>query len=98
MSSNYRRICLSHDPPLMIDEDVERCVPPAQPLGHPDCKIALGRWSGGLVELWLPIPYSRRAQPGEVGDPLVHLPGDWYDVSWLHRAKPLARLIIEDWI
>jgi len=82
MSSSYRRICLSHDPPLILDEDIERCVPPAQPRGHPNCKIALGRWGGGLIELWLPIPHS---------DPQAYC----YDVSWLHHASPLARLIIE---
>jgi hypothetical protein len=87
MSNTYRRICLSHEPPLWIDEDDYEVVePPEQPPDHPDCVIGIGRYSGGLAEIWLPIKYSTvdREAPGK---PWTHHPGKWYDVSWLNHGR-----------
>jgi hypothetical protein len=82
MSSTYRRICLSHKPPLILDEEVAINVPPEQPSNHPECEIALGRWSGALIDLWLPR-----------GDLLTPING-WQDVSWMRRFPNLAAMIM----
>lgn len=74
MSSVYKRICLSHNPPLVLDEEVARAVPPAQPEGHPDCVIGLGQYSYPLVAIWLPLP-----------SPINGAPGQWLDAAWLLR-------------
>lgn len=87
MSSTYRPICLSHAPPLVIDIEVTAQVPPLQPEGHPDCIIALGRWSGALVAVWLPI---RRSDGNEWRE------GDWFDVSWCYRFPQLLDMLKAD--
>lgn len=84
MSSTYRRLCLSHSPPLWIDEEYERSVPPERPPGHPGCVIGLGRFSYPPVEVWLPVPYY---------DAEGHHAGQWYDVAWIMQFPELARLL-----
>ena len=75
MSSDYYRICLSHNPYLVIDvESVGDTVPPATPKDHVNCKIGLGRYSYPLIDIWLPTPYM---------DASGQHCGQWYDVSWL---------------
>lgn len=87
MSSTYRRVCLSHKPPLWIDEECGGKVPPDQPPGHPECEVGLGRFSYPPVEMWLPIFY--RDSDGE------H-PGSWYNVTWIMRFPALARLLASE--
>jgi hypothetical protein len=86
VSSTYRRICLSHNPPLELDEECAATVPPEQPMDHPNCKIALGRYSYPLIEVWLPTPYY---------DGQSHA-GRWYDTSWMRAFAPLARWIADE--
>lgn len=86
MSSVYRRICLSHEPPLELDEEVAASVPPLQPKDHPNCQIALGRYSYPLIEVWLPIPAF---------DKEGRHTGSWYDVSWLRHFPALAQATIK---
>lgn len=82
MSSSYSRICLSHGPPLILDEDYPPTTwepsRPVQPDEHPHCVIGVGRWSGALISLWLPTPYTDKDGPH---------PGQWYDVSWIHNRS-----------
>ena len=90
MSSSYRRVCLTHEPPLWLrEDDYHPSEPPEQPEGHEGCVIGIGRWSGGLVEVWLPAPWSEidRKAPGQ---PWVHHAGRWYDITWLDRFPKLA--------
>jgi hypothetical protein len=84
VSSTYKRICLSHDPPLVLDEEVPNMVPPEQPAGHPNCAIALGRYSYPLIEIWLPISYYDKDGNHE---------GKWYDVSWVGRVPAVLELL-----
>lgn len=90
MSSEYARICLSHNPPLVIDEDwragAQMLDAPPPPPGHPNCKIGVGRWSGALIELWLPTPYYDKD-----GD---HA-GEWYGVRWLISLPQVLDLLAE---
>lgn len=94
MSNTYRRICLSHQPPLVIDENYQGGPAgddgpaPTRPPGHPECTIGVGRWSGGLVAIWLPHTIVPRGRPHETYE------GRWYDVGWLHRYPGLADNII----
>lgn len=55
MSSSYRRICLNHTPPLVIDKWGESHPPQGDltPEGHEGCKIAVGRYSTPIIEVWL---------------------------------------------
>ncbi len=88
MSSTYRRICLSHQPPLVLDEDYSPAgdrVPPIQPDEHINCKLGIGRWSGGLIEVWLPLPMYT-AEHGPV-------PGRWFDVSYGNYLKTVFDLL-----
>jgi hypothetical protein len=88
MSSSYRRICLAHEPPLVIDDTTcTDTVPPVQHVDHPDCPTGLARWSGGLIELWLPIVHY---YPGPDGKE----PGRWYDVGWMSRYPRLAARVL----
>lgn len=82
MSSTYSRICLSHAPALELDDsDASFEVPPLPHRAHPDCKIGLGRFSGGLVDIWLPIRYCDKDGWHE---------GRWYDVSWMSHFPKLT--------
>jgi hypothetical protein len=87
VSSSYRRVCLAHDPPLVIDDiTCTDTVPPVQHVDHPDCPTGLARYSGGLIELWLPIVRLRAPDGTEAGR--------WYDVGWLRRYPRLAERVL----
>jgi len=87
MSSVYRRICLSHTPPLELDEEVSSTVPPETHPEHPHCTIALGRYSYPLVEVWLPDPNF---------DKDGHPHGRWYDPRWIRQYRWLCTLFGEE--
>lgn len=79
MSSTYRRICLSHNPPLVIHED-EFQQPVTGELRHEDhrdCLVGVARWSASIIEFWLPHD------------------GKWVDVAWIYRYPELARALMD---
>lgn len=90
MSSTYHPICLSHEPPIVL-YDIETNMRPDTPKmltppEHADCKIGVGRWSGGLIEIWLPIRYGTKVGWHE---------GEWFDVSWIGRFPGVDKWLFE---
>lgn len=79
MSSTYRRICLNHNPPLVLEEDLfqHRITGELRHEAHPGCSMAVGRYSAALIEVWLPDR------------------GEWVDVAWVLRFPDLARAIVD---
>lgn len=73
MSSEYRPICVSHQPCIVTGDDSTYAEAPVlelirtqagrHTLGHPNCRLVVGRWSGSLVEVTCP------------GGPDSHAPG-----------------------
>lgn len=84
MSSTYRAICLSHDPAIVLEdaeyhgshgrEWAEEADLSETVSGHEHCDLAVGRWSGALVELGCP---ERSHQN------LRHRGARWLDAEWL---------------
>lgn len=56
MSSTYRRICLNHKPPLVLPDDEfrDRITGDLPHEDHQECKMAAGRYSYPIIEVWLP--------------------------------------------
>lgn len=79
MSSAYRLLCLSHDPALVIDIELDRDTVPADDHpaleGHQGCDLAMGRFSYPLIEVGC-LPYS----PGCKG---CHRTTNRTDSDWL---------------
>lgn len=102
MSSEYRVICMSHDPAFEVDHDwpdPEKALASIRDRrhdDHPSCDLVVGRWSGGPVELCCPgsppgpgsTVDTRRHHHGWHRDPL------WTDAGWLrlliHAGADLA--------
>jgi hypothetical protein len=83
VSSQYRLICVSHNPAIVQHEPewhsgsggrqvVERLLafdaPPI--VGHESCKVVAGAFSYPLVDVYLPPEYERSN-------------GEWIDACWL---------------
>lgn len=82
MSSTYRILCLSHDPATTHGEhhtagDAEHAISTGVD-GHPNCDLAIGRYSYPLVELGCP---SSGDQPATLG--CHHGNTKWIDREWL---------------
>jgi hypothetical protein len=81
VSSTYKPICLSHTPPLVIDEELSQRPDPLalkKPTGHGGCDIAIGRFSYPIIEVWLPDREEA------------------IDVAWIRKYPALAKAIIEE--
>jgi hypothetical protein len=84
MSSNYRAICTSHTPALVIDHDYTydeaNNLTTRDSLGdHTDCDVVIGRYSYPLVE----AACLGRQLPGPSGCKGYHAGPHWVDVAWL---------------
>lgn len=84
MSSTYYAICLSHDPALI--PGTELSYSEANSLAdrsllhdHQNCDIAVGRWSGALVE----VGCLGAQLPGPTGCKAHHGRAEWTDKKWL---------------
>jgi hypothetical protein len=94
VSSEFRILCLSHDPAIPIDHDWHRfdeanaaaCDPASHELvaPHKNCDLLTGRWSGALVEVCCPAAgewaHGRHTAP------------QWIATDWLrllHKAIEL---------
>lgn len=84
MSSNYRILCLSHDPAIILDAEFHsgaggrvraKDALLAGVTDHPGCDLVIGRFSYPLVEVGTPFR-------GEI---------EWLDSAWL-RLLALAQL------
>lgn len=84
MSSNYRVLCLSHDPAIIArDHDFNRPEQAEAAIrdgieGHEHCDLAIGRYSYPLVELGCP---ATRDQPTKLR--CVHANTEWTERGWL---------------
>lgn len=89
MSSDYRLLCLSHDPALCVGPDYEWNNQPdtalaaaADPVrrreyGHPNCDLVVGAFSYPLVEVGCPaLPLSPTELRHTEGDRVLH--GGWH--------------------
>lgn len=83
MSSDYRAICLSHDPAIVIEGEEwsghnDALAAVASRMGalsvHIDCELVVGRYSTPLIELACPPTHHR------IG---THTRTEWLDVDWL---------------
>lgn len=99
MSSTYYAYCLSHDPALTIGPELT--LAEAKALddrdglpGHEQCDIAIGRWSGALVE----VACLGRQLPGPTGCKGHHARIDWADRDWLRLLAAGAPHIDADLI
>ena len=92
MSSDYRLLCLTHDPALEIGDD--RWHSPQEPLSavarrdvdeltaaHEGCDLLIGRYSYPLVEVCCPPQLGPRAPTGH-----LHRDPKWIDAAWLRLA------------
>lgn len=84
MSSNYRAICLSHDPGLVIDHDYTHGEAKSLTIrdrleGHEHCDIVLGRYSYPLIE----VACLGRQLPEPTGCKSYHSSPEWIDRDWL---------------
>jgi hypothetical protein len=92
VSSNYRAICLSHDPALVIGPDLTydqaQHLNSRDQLGdHQTCDIVIGRFSYPLIEVACP----GIELPGPRGCRGHHRGIEWIDADWLrllHAATP----------
>lgn len=88
MSSDYRILCMNHDPAIVIDHDwntaaeaiAVACDPASHELiaPHAKCDLLVGRYSYPLVEICCP--------PRKVDGPhatYVHAEPKWLAVEWL---------------
>jgi hypothetical protein len=95
VSSNYRILCLSHDPAIVTEVEwsggtnnpaaAERAaadVAAGLP-GHETCDVLLGQWSGGLCAVACIKPYD------SAGNRCYHSRAAWVDALWL-RLLALA--------
>lgn len=88
MSSDYRVICLSHDPAIEVDHDwidADRALASIRDgleEEHPSCDLLVGRWSGGLVEVCCPGMVNG-APSNHSG---WHREPKWADAGWLRLA------------
>lgn len=106
MSSTYSFLCLSHDPAVGIGHDagldgvevsaVRNLIVREQAFGvHQDCDLAIGRWSGALVE----VGCLGRAVLPSAACQGYHNDIIWADKDWLRllhaaQAVPLdAKLL-----
>lgn len=93
MSSDYRVLCMSHDPAIVIDHEWPEAAAaiaavrdriPGEPLAdHMHCDLLVGRYSAALVEVC--CPGGEHAE----GRIRMHVNARWIDVDWLgllHRA------------
>lgn len=104
MSSNYRILCLNHDPAIRIDHDwtnapeaiAAACDPASHEAvqAHQNCDLLVGRYSYPLIQVCCP-PRTHLAGPHPT---YVHREPQWIDVKWLHilhaakAAPPNERL------
>lgn len=89
MSSSYNILCLSHDPAIIVEPEyrtpgeaetaLRQGVDFEVPIGHPNCDLMIGRWSGSLIEVGCP-PGQRR--PGQRCC-THHSTTEWVGVAWL---------------
>ena len=82
MSSTYYLLCLSHDPALLCGEypsaiEAESAIA-AGVAEHTRCDVAIGRFSGALVEVGCP---ASRYQPAKLG--CRHGDTAMADADWL---------------
>lgn len=103
MSSTYRILCLSHDPAIESDRDYSSPGEAADAIafrleGHPDCDLAVGRYSLPLIEVGCPPRRHRSAGPN-----CLHSETEWVDVGVLRllavalrSTDPDARQAAED--
>lgn len=55
MSSTYKRICLSHNPPLILDDHFNGPITgEVRHEDHPECLMGVGRFSYPIIEFWDP--------------------------------------------
>jgi hypothetical protein len=84
VSSNYRVLCLSHDPAIIAkDSDFNRPEQAEAAIrdgvdGHEHCDLAIGRYSYPLVELGCP---ATRDQPAKLR--CTHANTEWTEKGWL---------------
>ncbi|MFF4552747.1 hypothetical protein [Streptomyces sp. NPDC001422] len=84
MSSNYRVLCLSHDPAIIArDHDYNRPEQAEAAIrdgiqDHEHCDLAIGRYSYPLIELGCP---ATRDQPAKLR--CTHAGTEWTDKDWL---------------
>jgi hypothetical protein len=90
VSSDYRLVCLSHNPGLGIGTEYVSPDEAVSALGtmlpdHGDCDVVLGRWSGALVELG--CLGGRRPGHGS----LYHVVVLWTRAEWLALALAVVQ-------
>lgn len=93
MSSDYRILCMNHDPAIVIDHDwhtaaeaiAVACEPASHELvvPHENCDLLVGRYSYPLLEVCCP-PRKDVAGPHAT---YVHREPQWIDVKWLHILR-----------
>lgn len=91
MSSQYRIICLSHDPGIEVDGPEEwyqaepaiaACAARSGPAAdHPRCDLVIGRYSYPLVEVCCPGMSTDMPYPHPTGR--YHRGPMWIDSMWL---------------
>lgn len=99
MSSNYHPICLSHDPAIVLDQELRRedtdTITRAQINGHEHCDIVIGRFSYPLIE----VACLGRQLAEPTGCKAYHSGVKWIDANWLrllHAATPHADAALLD--
>lgn len=84
MSSNYRVLCLSHDPAIIArDHDFNRPEQAEAAIrdgieGHEHCDLAIGRYSYPLVEFGCPATRDQSTKPR-----CIHSITMWTEKGWL---------------
>lgn len=92
MSSDYKILCLSHNPAIVIEGDwhssrdghIIALAVAANPVGHEatrqhaHCDLLVGRYSYPLVEVACPP-----SRPGDTKHSGFHREAKWIDASWL---------------
>jgi hypothetical protein len=86
VSSNYRILCLSHDPATIASDDY--ASPEAAEAAiiaglseHPECDLLVGRYSYPLVEVGCPPTTTPRGSGQHNCYP--HSQTEWAEVAWL---------------
>jgi hypothetical protein len=99
VSSVYRFLCLSHDPAIVIDQDLtlgdiasaKRSHPALE--DHQDCDIIAGRFSYPLVEAGC---FGGMQMEGATGCKGCHSGIIWTDADWLRLLDAAAAAGIGD--
>jgi hypothetical protein len=98
VSSDYRLLCLTHDPALEIGDDrwphLDQALaavadPAADPLlvTHPGCDLLIGRYSYPLVEVICPPKTSPSRQRGHLHRDPHRIDAAWLRLLWHATAS-----------